>query len=273
LQVFTSAAEFQNYTKSLKGTIGFVPTMGALHEGHISLINRAKSENDHCVVSIFVNPTQFLVGEDLSKYPRRDEADKKICNLAGVDAVFMPMPQMLYTADEPTVSAPKISGYILEGERRPGHFDGVLTVVMKLLMLSNAASAYFGQKDAQQLLLIKKMVTNYFLPVKIVECPTVREKDGLAMSSRNVYLDTTERRNALGISKSLFAAGALIGKGELQASTIENVMRAQLLEIDIEYIAICDRKLNRIEQITVGNSIILIAAKVGMTRLIDNLWV
>jgi pantoate--beta-alanine ligase len=273
LQIFHCAKEFGKYTKALRGTIGFVPTMGALHEGHISLIARAKAENDHCVVSIFVNPTQFLAGEDLAKYPRKDEADKKICELAGVDAIFMPTIDALYGHDEPKIIAPNVSGYILDGERRPGHFDGVLTVVMKLFMLSNATNAYFGQKDAQQLLLIRKMVSSYFLPVNIVLCPTVREKDGLAMSSRNIYLSQEERSKALCISKSLFAAGALIGKGELDCKPLDAVMRSLLDGIDVEYIAFCDRDLRKIDHIEIGSSLILVAVRIGSTRLIDNLWI
>ena len=147
MKIFTNADEFSQFTRSLHGDIGFVPTMGALHEGHISLINRAKAENKHCIVSIFVNPTQFLAGEDLSKYPRREEADLKICKLAGVKAVFMPTAEIMYTQNEPTIIASALQGYILEGERLPGQFDGVLTVVLKLLNLSNATNAYFGQKD------------------------------------------------------------------------------------------------------------------------------
>lgn len=247
--------------------------MGALHEGHISLIQKAKTQNDNCIVSIFVNPTQFLAGEDLEKYPRKDEADKKICKLAGVTALFMPNIAELYSSDEPKMVAPNVSGYVFEGERRPGHFDGVLTVVLKLLNVSNATNAYFGQKDAQQLLLIKQMCQRFFLSVNIVECPTVREKDGLALSSRNVYLSAEERKKALKISKSLFVAGAIIGKGTLDSKTIQSSMMQELGEINIEYIAICDRALKPIENIEPSNSIILIACKVGTTRLIDNLWV
>ena len=158
MEIFKSAKDFKNYTKNLEHDIGFVPTMGALHEGHISLIKRAKEENGFCIVSIFVNPTQFLAGEDLSKYPRRIEADIKLCELAGVDALFLPTEEEIYEDDEPSIKAPKNTGYFLEGFVRPGHFDGVLTVVMKLLNISGAKRAYFGQKDAQQLLLIKQMV-------------------------------------------------------------------------------------------------------------------
>lgn len=273
MEIFKSAKEFKNYTKNLQGSIGFVPTMGALHDGHISLVKRAKSENDFCVVSIFVNPMQFLAGEDLSKYPRRIEADMKLCELAGVDALFLPTDGEMYDGDEPSIKAPKSTGYILEGFVRPGHFDGVLTVVMKLLNVSSASRAYFGQKDAQQLILIKQMADRYFMDVEIIECPIVREKEGLAMSSRNVYLDETQKKASLAISKSLFAAGAAVGAGELDTVKIEAKMREELKELAVEYIAFCDRNLKKQERIELKNSIVLVAAKVGTTRLIDNIWI
>jgi len=144
-------------------SVGFVPTMGALHQGHLSLIQQARKENDTLIVSIFVNPTQFLEGEDLDAYPRKDEADSKICELAKVDILFMPNIEVMYEEDELCIGAPAIRGYVLEGEKRPGHFDGMLQVVMKLLNLSGATNAYFGKKDAQQLALISQMVKNYFM--------------------------------------------------------------------------------------------------------------
>ncbi len=273
LKIFESAKEFKNYTKNLHGNIGFVPTMGALHDGHLSLVRKAKSENDFCIVSIFVNPAQFLAGEDLSKYPRRIEADIKLCELAGVDALFLPTESEMYEEDEPSIKAPAKAGYVLEGFVRPGHFDGVLTVVMKLLNISGASKAYFGQKDAQQLILIKQMVDRYFMDVEIIGCPIVREKEGLAMSSRNVYLDDEQKKASLAISKSLFAAGAAIGAGELSTDKIEAKMMEELRGLDVEYIAFCDRELKKIEKLELKNSIMLVAAKVGTTRLIDNIWI
>jgi pantoate--beta-alanine ligase len=273
LKIFESAEEFKNYTKNLNGKVGFVPTMGALHDGHISLVKKAKEENDFCVVSIFINPTQFLVGEDLSKYPRRIEADTKLCELAGVDALFLPTPEQIYKEDEPTIKSPPICGYVLEGLVRPGHFDGVLTVVMKLLNVSSATKAYFGQKDAQQLILIEQMVKRYFMSVEIVPCPTVREKDGLAMSSRNAYLDDAQKKASLAISKSLFAAGIAISAGEFECVKLESKMREELAGLDVEYVAFCDRNLQKQEKIELKNSLILVAAKVGSTRLIDNIWI
>ena len=259
----------------LKGSIGFVPTMGALHEGHISLIKRAKEENDFVIVSIFVNPTQFLEGEDLDKYPRKDEADIAICKRAGVDILFMPTIESIYNKDELLISAPKIRGYILEGAKRPGHFDGVLQIVMKLFNITNPTNAYFGKKDAQQLALITQMVKDYFLDVTIKPCEIVRDSRGLALSSRNVYLNEVEYKKALSLSSSLKLAANLISKGERDSSKVVSKMR-DILKKDVtklDYIAIVDREFNYIEKIDIGESIILVAAFIGKTRLIDNMWV
>ncbi len=170
MKIISSPLELKEYLttikKNLPQTVGFVPTMGALHEGHITLIKRARAENEIVVVSIFVNPTQFLAGEDLDKYPRRDEADKKICELSGVDILFFPHAKDMYGEDEVSLLAPKVRGYVLEGTSRPGHFNGVLTVVMKLLHLVNPHRAYFGKKDAQQLNLIQLMVQQMFMDCK-----------------------------------------------------------------------------------------------------------
>ncbi|WP_456393398.1 pantoate--beta-alanine ligase [Nitratifractor sp.] len=261
--------------EELAGSVGFVPTMGALHEGHLSLIRRAKEENDHVIVSIFVNPTQFLPGEDLEKYPRKEEADRKICELAGVDLLYMPTTDQLYHEDELLISAPKIGGYILEGAKRPGHFDGVLQVVMKLLNLTRPTRAYFGKKDAQQLALISRMVRDYFLPTEIVGCEIVRDPEGLALSSRNLYLSPEERQRALALSRALKRAGKMIQSGERDTGRIMAMMRGILEpEVDaLEYVAIVDRDFQPIERIVEGGSILLVAARVGSTRLIDNLWV
>ena len=266
---------FKKYRDKLGGSVGFVPTMGALHEGHISLIKRAVEENDRVVVSIFVNPTQFLEGEDLDKYPRKEEADIKICELAGVDILFMPTIDSIYFEDEMRIEAPAVAGYVLEGASRPGHFGGVLQVVMKLFNITKPNRAYFGKKDAQQLLLIEKMVHDYFLPIEIVECDIVRDDDGLALSSRNVYLSPDERKRALAISKSLKRAGKMIMSGQRDTFIIKEEMK-KIVEPsvdELEYIEIVDRKLSPLKVIEDGKSIILVAAKVGTTRLIDNLWV
>jgi pantoate--beta-alanine ligase len=273
--VAKSYEAFRSEREKLEGTVGFVPTMGALHEGHLSLIRRAKEENDRVVVSIFVNPTQFLEGEDLDKYPRRDEADRKICELAGVNLIYMPTPDQIYHEDELLIAAPKVRGYILEGAKRPGHFDGVLQVVMKLLNIVRPDRAYFGKKDAQQLALIVQMVRDYFMAVEIVPCEIVRDPDGLALSSRNVYLSPEERRRALSLSRSLKRAGKMIQSGVLDTAEIERAMR-EILEPEVErleYVAVVDRTFRPLSEVEEGNTIILVAAWVGSTRLIDNLWV
>jgi pantoate--beta-alanine ligase len=260
--------------KILHGSIGFVPTMGALHHGHLSLIQQARRENESLIVSIFVNPTQFLEGEDLDAYPRKDEADKKICELAGVDILFMPDIDSMYETDELCIGAPAIKGYILEGEKRPGHFDGMLQVVMKLLNLSGATKAYFGKKDAQQLALITQMVKNYFMNAEIIPCEIVRDGKGLALSSRNIYLDADEKQRALALSRSLKRATKLVMAGELNVEIIKKVMLNILEEADkVEYVAIVDREFNALKEVEIGNTIVLVAAWVGKPRLIDNLWI
>ncbi|WP_457606138.1 pantoate--beta-alanine ligase [Nitratifractor sp.] len=273
--VARSVEEFGKVRSGWKGSVGFVPTMGALHEGHLSLIRRAREENERVVVSIFVNPTQFLPGEDLEKYPRKKEADRKICELAGVDLLYMPTADQIYHEDELRIEAPKIRGYILEGASRPGHFDGVLQVVMKLLNIVRPDHAYFGKKDAQQLALISQMVRDYFLPVEIVPCEIVRDSDGLALSSRNIYLSPEERRRALALSRALKRAGKQIQAGEREAEAILETMR-QVLEPEVdelEYVAAVDRSFRAMKRIEEGDTILLVAAWVGRTRLIDNLWV
>jgi len=267
--------EFKKAREKLDGSVGFVPTMGALHDGHISLIKRARRENDFVIVSIFVNPTQFLEGEDLDKYPRKEEADLKICELAGVDIVFMPTINSIYHQDELKILAPKIRGYILEGAKRPGHFDGVLQVVLKLFNITKPTNAYFGKKDAQQLALISSMVKDYFLDINIVPCEIVRDKDGLALSSRNVYLSDEERVRALSLSRALKKGAELLSKGILDSEIIKKEMEEILKKnVDrLDYIAIVNREFKEIDKVEIGNSIILVAAFVGNTRLIDNIWV
>jgi len=272
MEILKTPQKAQEYRNKLKGSVGFVPTMGALHEGHLELIKKARKENDYVIVSIFVNPTQFLPGEDLDKYPRKLQSDLEICKRAGVDAVFTPTSDNMYSEDEILIKAPKIKGYILEGFFRPGHFDGVLQVVNKLFNITKPTRAYFGKKDAQQLYLINQMVKNFFFDIEIVPVDTVREKDGLALSSRNVYLSAKERKKALSISKALKRAAKLSSK----TSNIEEIKKEMLeiLNVDkLQYIAFVDRDFNYIEKIIPGNTIILIAAYVGTTRLIDNIWI
>jgi len=276
--IVNSIEALLNETAKVKGSVGFVPTMGALHEGHLTLIRQARKENDTVVVSIFVNPTQFLEGEDLDQYPRKDEADKKICELSGVDILFMPTADMMYEKDELKITAPAVRGFILEGTKRAGHFDGMLQVVMKLLNLiaynkPTAFRAYFGKKDAQQLALIEQMVRNYFINVDIVPCAIVRDTDGLALSSRNVYLSKEERVKALSLSRSLKKATELVMQKELSVEHISKAMQIVLVDVDVEYVALVNRHFEAIDEVELGNTIILVAATVGNTRLIDNLWI
>ncbi len=276
--IVNTIEELLKATSTVNGSIGFVPTMGALHEGHLTLIRQSRKENDFVVVSIFVNPTQFLEGEDLDAYPRKEQADAKICELAGVDVIFMPTAQIMYEKDELSITAPAIRGFILEGTKRAGHFDGMLQIVMKLLNLIayNKPSnfrAYFGKKDAQQLALITQMVKNYFINVEIVPCNIVRDSDGLALSSRNVYLSKEERVQALSLSRSLKRATELVMQKEFTTSVIVSAMREVLNEVEIEYVVLVNQQFEQIDEVELGNTIILVAAQVGKTRLIDNLWI
>lgn len=268
LQTFIANIKKQNKT------IGFVPTMGALHEGHISLIKKARKENDIVIVSIFVNPTQFLAHEDLDSYPSKITADTKICELCDVDILFTPDINMMYSEDELTIKAPTLKSYYLEGFNRPEHFDGVLQVVLKLFNLTQPNNAYFGRKDAQQLILIQQMTNNLFLNVKIIECDTIRESNGLAMSSRNIYLSAQEKELALLITKSLRVASKLIINNVLDSNEILSSMNNTLTNelIQIEYIEIVNRTFQKITTVEIDNTIIVVAIKIGTTRLIDNLW-
>ncbi|MDR1451053.1 MAG: pantoate--beta-alanine ligase [Helicobacteraceae bacterium] len=257
--------------RDLIGEIGFVPTMGALHVGHLSLIERAKKENGFVVVSVYVNPAQFGADEDFERYPRREETDIALCRAAKVDLLFMP--KNVYGKDEPTISAPPIGASILEGEIRPGHFDGVLTVIMKMLHLIKPKRVYFGKKDAQQLWLIAKMVSAFFMEIEVVACETARESNGLALSSRNAYLSEGEKNDALKLSQSLFEASKLIKKNEIKSSAIIEAIAKTLAPLTIDYVSIVDREFKPIKTIKKGETIILIAARAGATRLIDNMWI
>jgi pantoate--beta-alanine ligase len=253
-------------------SVGFVPTMGALHEGHIALIKEAKKNNDIVVVSIFLNPTQFLKDEDLDKYPKKHEADKKICEVSGVDILFLPDATDIYDNDEVSILAPNVRGYVLEGTSRPGHFNGVLTVVMKLLNIVNPTRAYFGKKDAQQLHLINLMVKQFFMSVEIIAVNTVRESDGLALSSRNIYLSKQERQEALKISSSLHLAAKMLAQHIVDADEVIKKMRDVLSGLEISYVEILNRDFEIIKKVEIGNSIVLVEVKVGSTRLLDNIW-
>ncbi len=271
MKILKTIDELQSIRKDITSNVGFVPTMGALHDGHISLIKKSRKENDIVIVSIFVNPTQFLAGEDLDAYPRKDAADIKICEMCKVDYLFMPEISTMYAKEEIILKAPNKS-YVLEGKTRPGHFDGVLQVVLKLFGITQPTNAYFGKKDAQQLSLISQMVKDFFLPINIIACEIVRESDGLALSSRNIYLDETQRKDSLLISKSLYAAATLIAKDERDTKVIKEKINEVMKTLELEYVAIVDREFNELENIEIDNTIILVVAKFGNTRLLDNIW-
>ncbi|MCW8894715.1 pantoate--beta-alanine ligase [Sulfurimonas sp.] len=272
MKIISNPFELKEYLKNKNETVGFVPTMGALHEGHISLIKKAKEQNELVVVSVFLNPTQFLKGEDLDTYPKKDEADKHICKLSGVDILFFPKAEDIYGDDEVTINAPKVRGFVLEGNSRPSHFNGVLTVVMKLLNIVNPTRAYFGKKDAQQLNLISLMVKQLFMSVEIVAVDTVRESGGLALSSRNAYLSVHERQEALKISASLHSASMMVSKKILDSKEIVKKMREILSPLEIFYVEVLNRDFEQISHVEIGNTVILVEVKVGTTRLLDNIW-
>ncbi|MDV3220155.1 MAG: pantoate--beta-alanine ligase [Intrasporangium sp.] len=254
------------------GDVAVVMTMGALHEGHATLIRRARETHAHVVVTIFLNPLQFGPREDLSRYPRTFDADLEICTAAGVDLVFAPTPDVIYPDGDPgvRVSAGPL-GDVLEGQSRPGHFDGMLTVVAKLMHLTRCTSAYFGQKDAQQLLLIRRMVRDLDFPVRVVSVPTVREADGLAMSSRNTYLTPSDREVALSLSRALQAGADAAVEG---ASAIRRAARAVLVREPlalVDYLVLVHPEtLEDVPEWYHGEALLAVAARVGTTRLIDN---
>ena len=256
-------------------TVGLVPTMGYLHAGHASLIRRARQENDVVVVSVFVNPTQFGPNEDLSTYPRDAEKDLALMQAEGVELAFFPSVEEIYPSGFTTyIEVQGAMTNTLCGKSRPGHFRGVTTIVGKLFHLAAPDRAYFGQKDAQQLAVIEQMTRDLDFNVQIVGCPIVREADGLAMSSRNVYLSETQRAQAPVISKALFAARDLILGGRRDAVEIAEHIKKAISTIDtavIDYVSIVDsRTLADLERLS-GDVLIAVAAKVGRTRLIDNI--
>lgn len=272
MQIIRSVEELKSFRASASGSVGFVPTMGALHAGHASLIKRARNENDIVIVSAFLNPAQFLPGEDLNSYPKNEAGDIKICESLDVNALFIPSVDEIYGTEEPTIIAPKPISEILEGKTRPGHFDGVLKVLNKFFNLTRPSNVYMGKKDTQQLFIVQKMVKSFFMPINIIPCEIVRESDGLALSSRNAYLDEEGKLMALKLSRSLLNASSLIKKGEISLNIVREKMLSVLEPLAVDYIAFVDYKFNEISQIKSGDTIILVAAKVGTTRLIDNIW-
>ena len=255
-------------------SVGCVPTMGALHAGHVSLIERARKECDFVVGTIFVNPTQFGPNEDFSKYPRTLESDLEMCRQAGADLVFTPQTSSMYSPLAQSIVRVDRLASVLEGAHRPGHFDGVSTVVTKLFNITEPDRAFFGQKDFQQQLIIRQMVEDLNQPVEIVTCPIIREPDGLAMSSRNRYLDAEQRQRALSLWHALQAAKQLYESGERNVHILEQAMARELLQRGaekIDYARVVDSQtLETIDTID-DEAVALIACFVGKTRLIDNL--
>jgi pantoate--beta-alanine ligase len=264
------------------GKVALVPTMGALHDGHLSLISHARSLTENVVVSIFVNPTQFGPKEDFNKYPRPLEEDLKKCEQLGVALVFNPAVEEMYRPGLPqvVVDLPQLSE-VLEGKHRPGHFKGVCQVVAKLFNIIQPQSAVFGNKDFQQLRIIQAMVHALDWPIEVVGCPTVRDRDGLAISSRNQYLSADERERALSISRALLLAQGEVKSGEKRANRLITTMQNTLLDpgklgrvpVSIDYVAAVDRTTLKPVDMISGPTVLAIAARVGSTRLIDNMTV
>ncbi|HHV76098.1 MAG TPA: pantoate--beta-alanine ligase [Syntrophothermus lipocalidus] len=278
MQVFTRVQEMQEWSlqqKRLGKKIGLVPTMGYLHDGHLSLVRRAKAECDVVIVSIFVNPLQFGVGEDYEEYPRDLTRDAALLEKEGVEAAFAPSVKEMYPQGYSTTV--EVGGEItakLCGKSRPGHFKGVTTVVSKLFNICLPEVAYFGQKDAQQAMIIEKMVRELNFPLRIVRGPIVRESDGLAMSSRNVYLNEEERKSALVLSQALGLARELIENGETSVGKVKEAMINLINSkpfTDIDYVEIYNGEdLSDLAEIK-GKVLVALAVRVGKTRLIDNL--
>jgi pantoate--beta-alanine ligase len=273
LEIAETVAEMRRIRRHLDGTVGFVPTMGYLHEGHLSLVRMAREANDAVVVSIFVNPTQFGPNEDFERYPRDAEVDLRLLREADVDVVFFPTVGEIYPPGYLTCVNVEDVTDRLEGACRPGHFRGVATVVAKLFNIVQPDRAYFGQKDAQQVVVIQKMVEDLNMPVEILVGETVREPDGLAMSSRNVYLSPDERVRALVLSRSLRHAQALFAAGERDAGRIRCELEARIAATPgaaIDYVSLADpRTLRELDWIA-DRALVSLAARFGKTRLIDN---
>ncbi|MBI5755640.1 MAG: pantoate--beta-alanine ligase [Nitrospirae bacterium] len=255
-------------------TIGFVPTMGALHQGHLSLMQHAKKESDVVVASIFVNPTQFCPSEDYKEYPRDMEGDMEKAKGAGVDILFTPAVSAIYPEGYRTYVEVEGLSSVLCGKVRPGHFRGVSTIVLKLLNIVKPHKAFFGQKDYQQIVIIKRMARDLNLDVEIAVLPTVREEDGLAMSSRNQYLNKDERMSAAILYRSLQEARSLFEKGEMSTEKLKDAILSAFMgnsSAKLEYVAIVHPEISEEEKDVQKGTVIAIAARIGDTRLIDNI--
>lgn len=275
MEIVETIETLRTIRAGLAGQVGLVPTMGALHEGHLALVQRARAENDHVLVTIFVNPTQFNDPKDLAAYPRDLEHDLAILRGAGVDVVFTPSAASMYPPGYQTYVEVEQVTQGLEGAHRPGHFRGVATVVAKLFNLAQPQRAYFGQKDAQQVVVIKRMVADLHFPLDIVVCPTVREPDGLAMSSRNRKLTSVQRQAARILYQALMAAKNAYQHGERDPKILRRLMRDTLISeplADVDYVSVADTEtLQEISGMLDRPVLISLAVRIGKTRLIDNL--
>ena len=275
MKVIRTVAEFREEFRRVERPLGLVPTMGLLHEGHMALVHRARSENATLAASIFVNPAQFGPHEDYSTYPRDMDADLSRLEGAGVDLVFAPQAEEMYPDDYETYVDVGLLADGLEGKARPGHFRGVATVVCKLLTIMRPDRAYFGQKDAQQCLVVKQLNTDFNLGAEIVVVPTVREADGLALSSRNMYLRPDERRAALVLYQSLRLAQSLWEDGTVDALEIRRQM-LELIESErlagVDYVSVADAAtLEELDTLGHGPALVSLAVRIGKARLIDNI--
>lgn len=273
MMIVTSLEELRSALLLLNGTVGFVPTMGYLHEGHVSLARQAQKECDSVVASIFVNPTQFGPNEDFSSYPRDLERDLRLLEPAGVKLVWIPTPEVMYPPGYQTWVEMEGLTSRLEGASRPGHFRGVTTIVTKLFNAVQPDKAYFGQKDAQQAAVIRKLAHDLNFPIEIVVCPTVREADGLAMSSRNSYLNSEERKAATVLFRALTAAKSAFEHGQRNSEALRNIM-IEIINLEplaeMQYVSVADYDtLDEIQTIT-GKTLLSMAVYFGGTRLIDN---
>ena len=274
MKVLYEIAEIRKWRRKASGSVGFVPTMGYLHEGHIELVRRARAKNKHVAVSIFINPTQFGPEEDYAAYPRDPERDQSLLKAEKVDVLFLPDADEIYPPQCSTwVDVENVTEQ-LEGSLRTGHFRGVATVVAKLFNIVEPTRTYFGQKDAQQLVVIRKMVSDLNMNIEVVAVPTVRELDGLAMSSRNVHLDPEERDSAVVLYKALITALKLWEKGERSAESIRKEITS-LIESEpraiIDYVSVADAEtLEELEDID-RSALVSLAVRIGKTRLIDNI--
>ena len=284
MEILRTKNDLRLWRKSLAHKrIGFAPTMGALHDGHLSLIRASKHDNEKTIVSIFVNPAQFGINEDFDKYPRTESQDLELCEKNGVDAVFLPSIAEMYVGNETNIIPPKNLANAFEGGLRAGHFNGVLRVVMKFFNLIRPTNAYFGQKDAQQLLIIQKMVSDLFMPINIVPCEIVRDSNGLALSSRNKYLNAKSYQNALKIPRAINAVKVAYENGEVDSKVLENIALSRLESLKIDYCKIVDFNLKAQKKVRQNATLMLLAVRVAIpsthragqsseVRLLDNIW-